>query len=544
MIWETLVGRPARASGPDLLDRAAAGTIPEVDLADDTLAALLSDVLQPAPEARPADASTVADELGAWLRGEASRDRATAHVAAALAERPALAALLAAAEDARRDAATLAASTPSHARRAAREALWAAEDAAREADVARDRALRAHVLRLEAALAEHPGLPEARQALADHYRARVEEAEAAGRDASADLHRVAQYDDGVHAAWLQGDGCLTLHTARPGATVVARPLEERGRRRVPGDSTPLGTTPLEAVALPRGSWLLELSHPGRPTVRYPVTLDRCEHWDGVGPDGHVHAVACPDALSVDEVFVPAGWFQRGRRHAVRGDYSPWERTWVDDWVVQRFCVTNADYLAFLDDLVVRGEEARALQHVPRTREGAPPLYGRTDDGCFCLVPDDDGDLWDLRWPVILVTWHDAAAYAAWRAERDGLPWQLLPETVWEKAGRGVDGRLYAWGDRPEPSFANARGSRPGRPMLETVDAYPEDVSIYGVRGLHGGVREWSADLASADGAGREERRIKGGCWFFDAGTGSLPYRYALMAKLRGDTIGFRIGRPL
>ena len=68
-------------------------------------------------------------------------------------------------------------------------------------------------------------------------------------------------------------------------------------------------------------------------------------------------------------------------------------------------------------------------------------YHRDERGQFEPVPSWRPDL-----PVLNVDWHCATAYAAWKAEREGTPWRLPWDLEWEKAARGVDGRIFPWGD--------------------------------------------------------------------------------------------------
>jgi serine/threonine-protein kinase len=246
--------------------------------------------------------------------------------------------------------------------------------------------------------------------------------------------------------------------------------------------------------------------------------------------------------------VPAGWFISGT-HKPIPHTTPETPLWLDAWVVKRHVVTNTDFLQFLDALVDEGREEEALKWVPRERASRPGergamCYGRNARGHFCLVPDAEGDLWNPRWPVFLVSWDAADAYSRWVAERTGLPWQLPPEMVWEKAARGVDGREYPWGPYVDPSFACLRDSRAGRPLPATIDAFPLDESIYGVRGVAGNVREWCQERFSDAPDKAHERNLRGGCWFFAGTSARCANRYALGHHNRADTIGFRIARPL
>ena len=78
----------------------------------------------------------------------------------------------------------------------------------------------------------------------------------------------------------------------------------------------------------------------------------------------------------------------------------------------------------------------------------------------------------------------------------------------------MDGRWFPWGNRFDPSQCNMRDSMRGRPGLVTVDEFPSDVSVYGVRGMGGNVRDWTATEVT-DGTGDTARLChveRGGAW--------------------------------
>jgi serine/threonine-protein kinase len=364
---------------------------------------------------------------------------------------------------------------------------------------------------LQGALRIEPSLPEAHAALAARYRERHAEAEQA-RDADevARVEQLVRHHVGTlpesHptrtrcAAYLQGDGALTLVTDPPGARVRLFRHETRRRRLVEVFERELGETPLTRVSLAMGSYLCVLSHPECEEVRYPVHVRRQGHWDGRAPgEDEPTPIWLPPRghLAPDEVYVPPGWFRAGGDPSA--DFSQAARPlWCDGFVVQRFPVTNTRYIEFLDDLVARGREEEALRHAPRERPGVGGEQGaliyRFDGTRFSLAEDADGHTWLPDWPVFLVDWFGAAAWAAWHAQRTGQPWRLPLELEWEKAARGVDGRFYPWGDHLDPSWCCMGDSHPGQRLPVAVDTFPVDVSVYGVRGLGGNVRDWCLDL--------------------------------------------------
>ena len=185
----------------------------------------------------------------------------------------------------------------------------------------------------------------------------------------------------------------------------------------------------------------------------------------------------------------------------------------------------------------------------------PSTYARGPDGKHHLIPDPDGDTWDLDWPVFLVTRAAAEAFASWEAKRTNKDWRLPWELEWEKAARGVDGRAFAWGDTLDSSWACVRDGAPGRALPAKILNHALDESVYGVRGMAGNVQDWCLDAYEASGPSVEGDRpklvradendlvtVRGGAWNFPGEVSRAGFRTGRKAEHRRESAGFRLVR--
>ena len=389
------------------------------------------------------------------------------------------------------------------------------------------------------ALAHHSANEEARRGLADLYWARFAQAEAE-RDLVNALYfhaLVERYDDAsYYAPLLQGCVNLRVITEPAGASLQLAPLEVRDCLLCEGEPQALGLSPALSEPLPIGSYLLRVDAPSARPVQLPVLLRR-------GLDAQL-SLRLPQAADWREgfAFVPAGDYLSGGDPEAF-DPRPSRGVFVDDFFCAELPVTFADYLCFIDALQQR-DPALAARHAPQVR-GADGLLARHDPELGRWVPEDiliEGPLRELyplhqghEWqiPVVGVGADDARAYIQWRAQRDGLPYRLPTEDELEKAGRGVDGRLFPWGDHFDATFCRMRFSRAQPCQLEPVGAFAHDLSPYGVRDLAGGVQEWCESPTG-------QTALKGGSWNQDQRACRLASRVRLMSFARTASIGFRI----
>ena len=106
-------------------------------------------------------------------------------------------------------------------------------------------------------------------------------------------------------------------------------------------------------------------------------------------------------------------------------------------------------------------------------------------------------------PVVQVCWYDALAYCEWlnRKHINDLPpgyhFRLPSEAEWEKAARGIDGRVWPWGNTYDAALCTARNG--GKVCTTPVGAHsPQGDSVYGVADMSGNVWEWTLTLWGND----------------------------------------------
>jgi serine/threonine-protein kinase len=466
---------------------AAAGPPVDEELERICLRALAHDV-----DDRYPDAGAMAADLAQWLDDARKRERAMAFVEQSQQRmRDAEEAEARAAQKARQAEQALAGvdlTAPVDDKLAG----WELEDEAARLTEAGQAARTEGVQLLRAALSHHADLVEAHDALSDYFHAvhrRMEQADrlVEARQAAAEL---ALHDrSGRYAAYLKGTGALTLITSPAGAEARLHRYVEKKRRLEPVFERSLGRTPLVEVPLEMGSYLITLHLEGHEVVRYPVFVERQEHWHGVAPgEREPRVIRLPKVGEVPEgmVYVPAGWFWWGEEPGAGRD--PWERRWTEGFEIGTHPVTVGEYSAWLNELWDRGEREEAERRQPVTVDDQKPVLRRTADGRFGTIRNDEPG-WEHvsaspQMPVLFCSLPNATAYA--KARGAGIP--TVEE--WLHAGRGADRRSFPWGKHLDVTWLSCRLT-PGGPTVFPVGGFPTDCSPYGVRGLAGNVSDWA-----------------------------------------------------
>jgi formylglycine-generating enzyme required for sulfatase activity len=263
------------------------------------------------------------------------------------------------------------------------------------------------------------------------------------------------------------------------------------------------------VALEAGSYLIESGD-----VRLPVAI-------APGDELQVQVPSFPADASF--VYVPAGPFRVGGDDLAPG-CLPANVIELPSFAIHRFPITNREYVAWLSSL---REEERA-RHVPR----------RSPDGGWFLDPREpvlpEGDpVFHPDAPVVAISYDDAHRFSIDHG------WRLPTELEWEKAARGVDGRVFPWGNRFDATFCKMRDSRAGGPCPEPVGSFPADESPYGVRDMAGGSRDWTSSTL-----GGEMRVVRGGAWNVTSLFCRLGFRFAYLPHDVYTNVGLRPARDV
>ena len=352
--------------------------------------------------------------------------------------------------------------------------------------------------------------------------------------------------------YLKGTGALSIRTEGDGVEIFLDKFEPFHRRLVPKRMAFLGHDDVNNLPLEMGSYRLILKKIGCREVTYPFEIGRGEHWDCIDPNGLQRIVRIPriGELSPNDCFIPAGWFWCGKEKGQTNSLKR-KRIWLDDFVIEKFQVTNKDYLEFLNDLLATGREDDAMNMVIRENKGHSSevgsiIYGRDKSGRFCIVPDSEGDIWGLDWPIMMVTFTQAQAFVKWKSETTGRQYRLPTEVEWEKAARGVDGREFVWGNEFDASYCCMFTSHKGRRLPVGINTFPIDESVYGVRGMAGGQRDWtnSSWRKSWDSEPDENFNvIRGGCWFDPKPVTMTTFRTNYSPIKKDVNTSFRLMRP-
>jgi formylglycine-generating enzyme required for sulfatase activity len=224
------------------------------------------------------------------------------------------------------------------------------------------------------------------------------------------------------------------------------------------------------------------------------------------------------------VHIPAGDFFMGSRESddkADGDEKPMHSVYLDEFWIDKFEVTNADFAQFVEATGYQ-TDAEKEEHSKTWQDAAE---GKDNH------------------PVVYVSWNDAIAYCQWAGKR------LPTEAEWEKAARGTDGRIWPWGNDWGEDKANSKDAGLGH--TTAVGSYPDGASPYGCMDMAGNAWEWVADRYQEDyyqtapdpnPQGPDQgvsRVVRGGSWALPQRLTRCAGRFEFIPWVSRDDLGFR-----
>ncbi len=139
-------------------------------------------------------------------------------------------------------------------------------------------------------------------------------------------------------------------------------------------------------------------------------------------------------------------------------------------------------------------------------------------------------------PVVMVSFHGAEAYCAWRTETTGVVHRLPTEIEWEKAARGPSSFTYSYGNVDTRSLANQESG-----SLKATGSYAP--SGFGLRDMTGNVFEWMANEYDPEASDEiMNQSLRGGSFVLDGMYLRNSFRMRQSRTVMTDDIGFRVLR--
>ena len=240
------------------------------------------------------------------------------------------------------------------------------------------------------------------------------------------------------------------------------------------------------------------------------------------------------------VVIPAGEFLMGEGREQHELFLP-------DYQLGRYPVTNAEYKRFIE---ADGYQDKSFW----TEAGWQEVGQKQKEPRFW----QDARFNKPNQPAIGLSWYECVAYCRCLSAGTGQLYRLPTEAEWEKGARGVEGRVYPWGNEFEPSRSNAREGDQKVCASTPVGIYPTGVSPFGLFDCAGNVWEWCAtrwkkpfpydahqDEWQTDYLeGQNLRVLRGGSWNYKAAAARCVHRFRFQAYGWNDRGGFRVVSPL
>lgn len=215
------------------------------------------------------------------------------------------------------------------------------------------------------------------------------------------------------------------------------------------------------------------------------------------------------------------WLQGSERASANNNANFWidlEPVTVGEYLpiavefVRQGRIESFQSVLLTEQAQTRAVEVTNLKQVPKLMGQLQDIFDVINAGQRATRQPDASDKTPLPQPTLScprcpakMTMDEAKLYCASRGKR------LPTELEWELSARGVDGRLYPWGNQFDDSRANIPGlpEKDQQTGLVAVDFYPDSRSPFGLLDTIGNAGDW------VDSQGAYERTFMGGTYRFN-----------------------------
>ena len=266
-------------------------------------------------------------------------------------------------------------------------------------------------------------------------------------------------------------------------------------------------------------------------------------------------------MRMNFVYVPAGEFVMGSEEGEADEKPAHQVRITQPFYIGKFEVTVGQFKCFVDATGHRTDAEKA----GNKGGGIKERKWQERAGINWKMP---GFLQNATCPVMLVSWSDARAFAAWAAKVTGKTVRLPTEAEWEYAARGPQNPRFPWGDEwdgrranhadvtlKKSSIVDPRGvfstDTDGYAYTAPVCTYP-NASWCGAFDMTGNLLEWvqdrydpdyyrtspASDPQGPDSGG--DRVYRGGCWLDPPSFCRATRRRHEPPGARNMAVGFRL----
>lgn len=224
--------------------------------------------------------------------------------------------------------------------------------------------------------------------------------------------------------------------------------------------------------LNNGTYIFNFKNQDADTVSLPIKIETGKILN--------YNLSVPDKIPSGTVFIPAGEYFSGINNISDIGY----KRFIEDFFIKKNEVTFGEYLEFWHTLTDPKLKKNYTAHKVDNQDTLEltPLW----DASGSLIAPFNSNM-----PVIGLSINAIEAYCEYLSKKLNMKCRLPFFGEIEKSARGIDERIYVWGNGFKEDYAllNRNPKRSQYPNGAPAGTFPKDCSVYGVNDLAGNLRE-------------------------------------------------------